>query len=476
MGHHTVRDDSQLNEVYGIEKWSSLKLRLDDGPIRPSIIDVRGAVGQANVNRWLRVVNEAIDQEQANVVVLHLHSPGGNLDESLRLANYIADLNKEKIQTIAWVEGEARGDAALIALSTDRLFMSPHSILGGPGEATIDREAVLARRDEWQALAKKTERRESEIYSLLSPDLVLHEFQDRNGATDIADEEIFSRRADFADWKKGKRVDFVNGLRAEEVIERRLAEGLIANTAALAAEIGLDKLPEPKRITPLEQWIRNLADQQWLAGLLLTLALSLFANEMTTPGIGVAGFMAMLCLLLFFWMRFLNGTVEWLEILLCVGGMFALGLELFVLPGFGIFGFGGAIMLIVGIILAGQTFIVPANEYQWSKLAMSTGQIAVAMIGLFGTLYLLRNQLENLPFFRLLKLDPPKKEATTVDSSLNHLLGKSGMITARCSPVGSALIDDKIYEVHTSDILIEPNTPIEVSEVRGRVIYVRLAR
>ncbi len=64
---------------------------------------------------------------------------------------------------------------------------------------------------------------------------------------------------------------------------------------------------------------------------------------------GLAGFLSLLCMALFFWMKFLDGTVEWLEITLCVGGILALALEIFVLPGFGVFGFGGFIMLAAGL-------------------------------------------------------------------------------------------------------------------------------
>ena len=44
---------------------------------------------------------------------------------------------------------------------------------------------------------------------------------------------------------------------------------------------------------------------------------------------------------LFFWSRYLGGTAGWLEVLLFVAGVTCLLLEIFVIPGFGIFGLGG---------------------------------------------------------------------------------------------------------------------------------------
>ncbi len=470
---YLARDDAHLRESLGVQDWKSLKRQTSDGPVHPAVIEIRSAVGTVTVNRWLRVLNEAISKEQANLIIFHIHSAGGSLDESLRLANQIADIDDEKIQTVAWVDGVARGDAALIALAADTLFLAPTSILGGPGEATIDELTIRDRFDDWQSLARKVDRSQGEIYALLSPKLAIHEFTNARGEIEIGDDELFARRADFKDWKKGKALQLGNGIHPEEAKDRHWVADIVPNLAAVGKEFGVAKLPEPKRVTPLEQWVRNLADQEWLATLLLTLSLALFTNELTTPGLGVAGFLSMVCMLLFFWMRFLNGTVEWLEVLLFMGGLFCLGLELFVLPGFGIFGFGGFIMLIAGIILASQTFIVPTNDYQWSKLAINTGQVAVALVGFLGTLYLLRNQLEHLPFFRLLKLDPPAKAEQPENSGYEFLLGKRGRVTGRCSPMGTAMIDDQFYEVQAADLLLEPNTPIEVYEVRGKSIFVR---
>ena len=274
--------------------------------------------------------------------------------------------------------------------------------------------------------------------------------------------------------RSDKPLRFPEGATAEEAVRRHWATAITPNLLAIADQWGLEGLPDPKRVSQVEQWVRSLADQAWLAPLLLTLALTLLMHEITSPGIGIPGFLSLLCISLFFWMRFLDGTVEWLEITLFIGGLLALGLEMFVVPGFGIFGFGGLVMLATGIVLASQTFIVPSNEYQWGKLAFNTGQIAIACLGLLATVYLLRNQLEYLPFFRILKLEPPPAETSTdATEELAYLVGMSGLTTSRCAPLGKALIDNKYWDVQSHDDLLEPDSPIEVVEVQDRAIFVR---
>jgi membrane-bound ClpP family serine protease len=471
---HVARDEDQLREILDAATWERPKAVVQRSDVKPALIEIRGAVSPSSVGRWLRAIDEARNQDAANLLLLHIHSPGGNLAESIRLAEYLANLDESLIETVAWVDGEARGDAALIGLACDSLVMKPNSTLGGPGEATIGIETIRSLGSTWQQLSQATYRTEGELYGLLCPELPLNEFKNARGRIEFGDEQLFSKRADFQDWKIDRPIAFPMGVTAEQAVQRNLATAVVPNLLAVAQQHGLDKLPPAKRVSQLEQWIRSFADQDWLATLLLTASLMLFTNELTTPGLGLAGFLSLLCISLFFWMRFLNGTVEWLEITLCIAGILALGLEVFVLPGFGVFGFGGFIMLACGIILASQTFIVPSNEYQWKKLATSSGQIAIACVGLMTTLYLLRNQLEKLPFFRLLKLEPPS--VTAVEPSAedwSYLVGATGFTTSRCAPFGRALFGDRYFDVHSTDDLLEPETAIQVNEVRDRTIFVR---
>ncbi len=59
------------------------------------------------------------------------------------------------------------------------------------------------------------------------------------------------------------------------------------------------------------------------------------------------------------------------EILLFVAGMTALAIEIFILPGFGLFGIGGLLMVITALVLASQTFIFPSNSEQLTLIAKS---------------------------------------------------------------------------------------------------------
>ena len=57
--------------------------------------------------------------------------------------------------------------------------------------------------------------------------------------------------------------------------------------------------------------------------------------ELKTGGFGVAGLVGFTSLALFFGSSYLVGLAGWEEVLLLAGGLIALAVEVFLLPGFG---------------------------------------------------------------------------------------------------------------------------------------------
>ena len=123
--------------------------------------------------------------------------------------------------------------------------------------------------------------------------------------------------------------------------------------------------------------------------------------ELHSPGVGIGGFVALVCFLLFFWSHYLDGTAGWLEALLFVAGVSCLLLEIFVIPGFGIFGLGGGAMVLASIVLASQTSksFIPQNEYQRDQLLTSLLTIAAACVGMIVVAVFLRSRLPRSRLF-----------------------------------------------------------------------------
>jgi len=202
-------------------------------------------------------------------------------------------------------------------------------------------------------------------------------------------------------------------------------------------------------------------------------------SEFKAPGVGIPGFVAVVCFGLFFWSRFLNGTAGWLEAMLIVGGIFFILLELLVLPGFGIFGLGGGAMFITGIVLAMQTFIWPTTDYEVDQVTYSLGTVLVLFSGMIAAAFLAKHVLPRTPFLNQTMLDAPDDEAmeeirrreTIVD--LTHLVGNTGQALTPLRPSGKAKIGHEIVSVTSDGDMIEQGEKVVVIEVRGNYAIVR---
>jgi membrane-bound serine protease (ClpP class) len=210
-----------------------------------------------------------------------------------------------------------------------------------------------------------------------------------------------------------------------------------------------------------------------LAWLLLLIGGAGLYIELKTPGVGLGGFVAMVAFIVYFWSQHLQGTSGWLEVMLFLAGIFCLAVEIFVIPGFGVLGLGGGLLVIASIVLASQSFVLPANEYQirqmqWSLLGILGAGVGVALLGVA-----LRRVLPATPVLRDVFLAPPAAGPLD-DAMLDDMIGAEGTTTTRLAPAGKARIGGAVRDVTTEGELIEPGLPVRVVAVRGRRVVVRM--
>lgn len=448
------------------------------GPWKPLRLQLIGQVHHRQVNQLIRALEEGIRREQANVAILEIDSPGGDMAESLRLASHLAGLDPKKVQTFAYIRGEAGADASLVAMSCQRIAMGQEATLGGPGpEGT--------KIPEWeeiggalQLLETQTQRPAMLLHALAASRDQLISWQGPDGQKvwSAADPSIGD--PDSGPWIQDQVLDTRKGLAADVAKARGWIHQVENDLVSAVKKLGIEELPEPKRSSAAELFVERLAAQSWLPPLLISIGFMTLMMELSAPGLGVAGFISACCFIGFFWIRFLNGTVEWLEVLLFLVGMLFLALELLVLPGFGIFGVGGLAMVIASLILASQTFILPTTPSQVNQVAWNTGQVALAIAGIFVGLFLIRDRIDQLPWFRWFKLkpagvdDPELLEEREAVVRWEHLQGKTGLTTTRLNPSGKAQIGDQLVNVISTSEMLGPEERVRVVRVLGNSVWV----
>ncbi len=449
------------------------------------IVRLKGPIHSQSVARVERTVEDQIRDQGANFICLWIDSPGGSLSDSMNLANFLAELDRSKVCTVAYVPAEARADAALIAMACDQLVMNHEAVLGGAGAANFSPEDLqLARETLRESWGPKKSRSWSLTAALVDPNTRVFRFTHRrDGRVEYFSDAELRSQADPEGWNQGEEVTKAPGplvLKGDPAQELGLARHVVNDFAGFRQLYGLENeliLAEPGWA---EYLIGALAEPA-VAWLLLLIGGAALYAELQAPGIGVGGFVAGVCFLLYFWSKHLDGTAGWLEVLLFAAGVCCILLELFVLPGSAIFGLGGGLLVIGSLVLASQTFVLPRNDYQMAQLQNSLMGLLGVGVGVVVLAMLMHRYLPHTRLFSHMMLEPPS-DAELEDLAhresmvdFEHLLGCQGVAATQLTPSGKARFDNQLVDVMADGEVISRGAEVVVVAVHGNYLVVRSA-
>ena len=453
-------------------------------------VDLTGPITAAKVGEVERQIRKATEENAsllatatgqntpeeslADFVCLWIESSGGSLADSLNLAQYLAEINPMKVRTVAYVPNRALADSALIALACQEVVIGPNTILGGSGEANFTPEEIQAAVETIsQSLAKKSLRRWSLMAAIIDPNLEVFQFSRKStpGVVEYFSDQELESQGDKDDWVKGEIVTR-KGLPLEIKGRQAVSFYLADKTAKDFNEFKLFYHLEndPTLLEPgwADQLIRTLANPYLSAVLLLIGFIAIFF-EIEKPGIGIGAFVAICCFVLFFWSKFLGGTAGWFEVMLFLTGVSFILIEIFVIPGFGIFGLGGGAMILASLVLASQTFIIPRNPYQLQQFQNSLMVLVVALVGLCAIAGVMIRWLHEVN--RPKDMELIRESEKLADYA--YLLGQTGTALTPLVPSGKAMFGMETISVVSDCELIESGTPIRVIDVRGYRVIVQ---
>ncbi len=429
--------------------------------------------------------NHVRSNPDTNLVIVRLNAADGQLEPCLRIARELAAFDADSVRTVAYVESSADGPTALIAVACDQIIMTSEGRIGGAGSAAISAQEIEDSRALIQRFAEQKQMDWSLPVGLVDPQLSVSRYRNRNtGQFRLLSEEEYLGLPDANQWTAVEEVVLADGLSHSDASRLGVSRTTLDDFEQLKQFYQLTETPLQLEPSPADKWLKNVARElasPWIAAWLLFGAVFLLSTEMSNPGIGIPGFLGTVCLMLFFWSQYLDGNAHWLEIMLFVVGVVFVILEVFVIPGFGIFGIGGLLMIVVGIVLASQTFIIPRNSEELARLPTSLSMVLAAGCGFFAGIFFIRKYLTTMPMFRRIMLQPPgsddsvspqqrERREALVDRS--HMIGKSGISMTPLVPSGKAQIGNELVDVITDGRLVERGQSIRVVEVAGNRVLV----
>lgn len=467
------------------QKFQNAAIIRFEGPITPWL--------HAYFDRKL----EAALKDGADLVVLEIDSPGGLLTESSAIAHRLNDL--PGVHTVAYIPREALSGAALVSLGCDEIVLRPSGRIGDVGLIIIDETRGIVHHapeklrsplvTEIRGLATDHGRPAALVESMVDMDAEVFRYTNqRTNATGLFTEKEISSKADAADWQKqelileSKKGSFLT-LTGTRALELGLADANVANLEELKARFEVAGRWQSYRFDNVDKtvYILNL---WYVTGLLFVIGLVGILYECMAPGTCIGGLVGLLCFSLFFWSRFLGGTSGWLEVVLFLVGVVFLAVELFVLPGFGVAGVTGLGLIGVSIVLACQTFVVPASLYDFQTTTAAVGTLVGSTVIFLGIAYAMTAYLGQIPILSQLVLAPTPVRANEDDEADEREAAGAGVAKAKKVPVGAygktttilrpsgrATIDGQPLDVVSTGDVIAAGRKIRVVEVGyGRIV------
>ena len=419
---------------------------LGDGPIYR--VEVEGMIDAALASYVRRALADA-ETAGASLVLLQVNTFGGLIDAADQIRTALLDT---ETPTVAYVNHNAASAGALIAYAADRIVMAPGSSIGAA--TAVDAAGEYA-----------SEKVQSYVRSLMRATA------EANGRDPRIAEAMVDERIDIPGVKEPGRL---LSLSAGEAVRLGVADGEMANESAVLVAIGADDRPVVAHAASRSERLLRFLGTPVVASLLLLMMMAGLYFEIQSPGIGLAGAVALVGAFLFFAPHYLLGLVESWEIIVFAIGVLLLVVEVFVTPGFGLFGVAGLLMVFggLGAALVGN---VGLDFPGASALTRAAGTLATAVVAAIGLGVWLGRYLPETTRFQRLVLGTSLAGAAGYTSARTDdtMMGQRGVAESPLRPAGAATIAGRRVDVVSDGGYIEAGSAVEVVAVRGARIEVR---
>jgi len=466
------------------------------------VVPIEGDIEASTVVFIRRGIQQA-KSAGAETIIFRINTFGGRVDSALQIATLIGAVDHAR--TVAFVPAAAEGlgvswsAGALISFACSEIYMAPGTSIGAAapvyqtaeGMEMAPEKSVSAVRTQLAALAEKNGYPVGVALAMVDEDIMLQEVFVDGELRLVTGDELpqVKRQAE----KEGR--SFEEGLvlvekeklltlTAGQMEKYGISSGTVAGVEELAGLLGHDgESLEYQTYDPFDRFVIFITSAG-VVSLLMLVGLVATYLEITSPGFGIPGTVAILAYSVVFLGSALIGYFDSFELILLLVGIALLAVEIFIIPGFGAAGIGGIVCIAAALIFSQQDFIVPEFSWQTDILLRNAARIGLIFLGSFTIFGLTLFVVPRTGIFRRLVLGPagpaPSITATGAESASEEehtkgviRRGNTGEAISELRPSGTARIAGRRVSVQTQGEFLEAGVPVEVVEVRGSRIVVR---
>jgi membrane-bound serine protease (ClpP class) len=429
------------------------------------VFDLMDEIGPATWRTSMQSIDRAIALN-ARLIIIHINTYGGLVDAADSIRTKILNC---PIPVYIFVDNNAISAGALIAISADRIYMREGASIGA---ATVVNQSGEAVPDKYQSFMRAMMRATAESHGkdtvINGNDTIYRWHRDPKIAEAMVDPTISV--TGLIDSTK------VLTMTVDEAIAAHYCEGKATSVDDILAINQLSDYQVTRHVlSPLEKVIHFLINP-YLHSLLIMLIIGGIYFELQTPGIGFPIMVSLLAALLYFAPLYLEGIANHWELALFFVGLILIGVEIFALPGFGVAGILGIILMVLGISLAMVDNIV----FEWD-LSFAFGAVfkSICIVVVSATAALLLSIWSGRYFFEghtlskiMLQAEQKSSEGYVSFDDLSGLIGATGTARTTLRPAGKIAIDGKMYEAICEIGYINPGEQVKIIRYETGLLHV----
>lgn len=476
-------------------------------------IDQRDAM--ISESTWL-YVKTALDYYKENppvAIILHLNTPGGQVFAAQKIGDALYEMDREfSVPVIAYIDNWAISAGAMLAYSCRYIVATRDASMGaaepvmatGTKMESAPEKVNSVLRADMQNRARFFDRNPDIAVAMVDQDVLLVE---RLGKVEIlsSKDQLVQKGENphrvISDQKKlltltgpelvelGVAELLVDPVRLPKSSEKKNPLQYSGKELQLFHQPFFDQIPDPEIDVYQMDWrVRFLSLLTHPAvGSFLVLGMMLgFYMEMSTPGFGLAGSVALICLCLTLLASFALQALTLLEIALMTIGAFLILADLFLIPTFGIMGIIGAILCILGLfglLIPGldaisydldSATVNAAGKAALQRLAWLCAGLSAGVVAIVGMTYWISPKFSVLNRF----VSTGEQQGFTAGALKEQMpsVGATGVAISSLRPSGRIEVENKIFDALSTGRFIEKGDSVVVHQVRGSQVYVQKSK
>ena len=387
----------------------------------------------------------------AEIIVIEMNTYGGMLDaaDSIRTAVLESD-----IPVYVFIDKNAASAGALISIACDSIYMARGSSIGA--STVVDGQGKVLP-DKYQSYMRSMMRATAEAKG-----------KDPKIAEAMVDPSIYIPGVSDS----GKVLTFT----VKEAKKHGFCTAEVNSINELLKHSGITNYKIQRQELSWTDKVTRFFIHPMISSILIMIIIGGIYFELQTPGIGFPFAAALTAALLYFAPLYLEGLATHWEILLFIAGLILLALEIFAVPGFGVLGYSGILLIIFGLTLSlvGQTG-PEAYDIDYIALIKSFLLVLISVsLGILAAVYLAKKLLETPKLkFALVKQIDSADGFTVANNNYASMKGKTGKALTQLRPAGKVIIDDDVFDAVSQISYIDKGEDIKVVDYTQGQLVVR---